>query len=46
MATVQSLLKVAQSYIGVSEGTNTFNNLIAVYNSIRAHPDGVSSQVN
>lgn len=40
MATVQSLLKVAQSYIGVSEGTNTFNNLIAAYNSIRPIPMG------
>ena len=40
MATVQSLLKVAQSYIGVSEGTSAFKNLIAAYNSIRPIPMG------
>ncbi|MBZ6527225.1 CHAP domain-containing protein [Aerococcaceae bacterium DSM 111021] len=40
MVTVQSLLKVAQSYIGVSEGTSRFKGLINDYNSVRPVPMG------
>lgn len=40
MATVQSLLKVAQSYVGVSEGTARFRDLINAYNAVNPVPMG------
>lgn len=38
MVTVQSLLKVAQSFLGVKEGTSQFSDLIQAYNSVKPLP--------
>lgn len=46
MVTVQSLLNVAQRFVGVSEGTSRFNDLIQAYNSVKPLPMGYQMKLS
>ena len=46
MVTVESLLNVARSYLGVSEGTQKFSDLIQAYNQVRPLPMGYAMKLS